>query len=71
MTVIVLPEGMTLHGEVRYRRTYTCHLCGSRGLGDTRTIDISMVENAPLSPHAMPVGWGSYLEGFRCPECLS
>ena len=52
--------------------------CGSTALGETqkleflghatlRSIQLSIKQISPA--RYMPVGWGNYTEGLRCPKC--
>lgn len=67
-----------LVAEVKFLRLYTCTRCGAQAQGDTEriSVDQSHVTEFTLdartlrqNPHHMPVGWASYTDGIRCPDC--
>lgn len=54
------------------RDTYTCRKCGARQVGNANLVETddpaaTLSKNRP-TPHNMPVGWASYLDGFDCPK---
>lgn len=65
--------------QLKYVPLYTCVRCGASEFGATNSVDIKGEDIndipqriASLRPtaHDMPVLWGSFLDGIRCPECV-
>ena len=53
---------------------YKCLECSRAQLGTTEELETTAMHdfgkwvNGRPPAHGMPVGWASYLNGFRCPE---
>ena len=69
-----------LVAEIKFIRLYTCTRCGAQATGDTErmSVDKSGVTEFTLNaaslrpnPHHMPVEWGSFTDGIRCPKCIA
>lgn len=66
------PRRVLIAATLKVRDIYTCRKCAARQTGDAYTIETDdplrvLSRNAP-KPHAMPIGWASYLDGFDCPR---
>lgn len=60
--------------EVRFITVYTCSVCGTQKVGDTKRVTFdggssaelkAFVDGQPQCSHQMPVGWG-YDGKFTC-----
>ena len=67
-----------LVAEVKFLWLYTCCRCSVQAQGSTERISIDQTNVTELkldartlrpNPHHMPVGWASYTDGIRCPNC--
>lgn len=66
------PRRVLVQATLVVRDIYTCRKCNARRAGDAYNIEtddplLSLSRNRP-TPHSMPVGWASYLDGFECPK---
>lgn len=63
---------------IRVSPIYTCKECDRRSVGDAHRLEFLTLETAedfvaagsPSSAH-MPESWGSFHDGFRCPDCIA
>lgn len=69
-------ETTRIVAKIKYLPVYTCSVCKTKAAGGTARVEVDvadteelkyMVDRMTPSPHQMPIGWGSYSDGFRCP----
>lgn len=67
-----------IHAKVKYKTIYRCSICAVNGTGDTVIAELDAItadqlaaelQDQPQTASHMPIGWGNYLSGFRCPAC--
>jgi hypothetical protein len=78
MINVVKAHVTRMHAVITYRTMYTCTKCGVCQEGDKTTVETdnpqtigSIADGVQVqSPSHMPIGWGRFDEGFRCPTCV-
>lgn len=65
--------------RLKLQGIYSCRCCGAKGAGDIYDVeasfgtadDVAAILARRPPARAMPVGWGSYTDGFQCPACTT
>jgi DNA-directed RNA polymerase subunit RPC12/RpoP len=79
MSTHPVPLFTRLVASVKFLRMYRCSRCGCQQQGGTERMEVDESDVCELhlradairpNPHHMPVGWGSFSDGIRCPSCL-
>ena len=79
MSTHPVPLFTRLVASVKFLRMYSCSRCGHQQQGTTEHLEVDESDVRELhlradrirpNPHHMPVGWGSFSDGIRCPSCL-